>query len=967
MCKKMTTRTRTVLILAVVVMGTLGLMTTSAKAGVISYVHITNDADCGISADKIYTHKLDFGTGSPGALINGVQFDAYNNAANGTLNFNREVFTGGLSDHAGNGNHNVSGSLVDLMTDMYYNGDNAVGGSTTWTLSGLTAGHTYSTRIYSRQWGAGNDRTATIVFDPDGAGPISDSTGPINQDDASASPPGFTNGNDAYYINYQFTAVAGQDMVVTATQNLTNQSWHLYGLTNEIAKPVTKAYGPTPKDGAQYPDTWVSLSWRPGAFAASHDVYIGDNFDDVNDGTGDTFRANLELDTTYFIIGFIGMPYPDGLVPGTTYYWRIDEVNQADPNSPWKGEVWSFWVPSKKAYDASPGDGYMYIDPDVTLTWTAGFNAVLHYVYFGENFDDVNNAADGPFQVNTTYAPGPLELGKTYYWRVDELDTSTTHKGDVWSFTTLPEVQITDPNLVGWWKLDEGYGATTVDWSGYGNHGDIININAGLGENGLVWDIDQERGTVISFNGNDSTGAYVIAGGVPEMTLTNDFTWAFWARQHPDQGTEVGGQGDNLILGNRYSYTGADPLEFVKFTPAKFEFYNNDPDYLMTVDYDDIPSSVWIHHTGVKKGTTLTYYRNGVESGTSTITKTIQANPFYMAGEPAGGGRWQGWLSDVQLYDKALTLDEIKQVMRGDPLLSWDPNPANGSTPYITEATTLSWSPGDNVSQHDVYFATDRDAVANVDASDTTGIYRGRQNAAVYNPEVEWGGGPYYWRIDEYNIDGTISKGTVWSFTVADFIGIDDFEDYDASDNQIWYSWKDGLGYGAPGIDPYFAGNGTGSAVGDETSPSYMEETIVHGGGKSMPFSYDNNKQGYMKYSEVEHTLTTHRDWTEQGVAELSLWFYGDAANAAEPLYVAVSNTTGTPAVIVHDDPAAATIETWTQWIIPLQVFADQGIVLTDVTSIAIGLGTQGNMTVPGGSGKMYIDDIRLYRPSTAP
>jgi hypothetical protein len=66
---------------------------------------------------------------------------------------------------------------------------------------------------------------------------------------------------------------------------------------------------------------------------------------------------------------------------------------------------------------------------------------------------------------------------------------------------------------------------------------------------------------------------------------------------------------------------------------------------------------------------------------------------------------------------------------------------------------------------------------------------------------------------------------------------------------------------------------------------------------------------------------------------------------------------------VVHDDPAAANIDTWTEWVIPLQAFADQGIVLTNVDRIAIGLGTQGNMTIPGGSGKMYIDDIRLYRP----
>jgi len=46
----------------------------------------------------------------------------------------------------------------------------------------------------------------------------------------------------------------------------------------------------------------------------------------------------------------------------------------------------------------------------------------------------------------------------------------------------------------------------------------------------------------------------------------------------------------------------------------------------------------------------------------------------------------------------------------------------------------------------------------------------------------------------------------------------------------------------------------------------------------------------------------------------------------------------------------------------PGQNFADQGIDLTDVNTMAIGVGTQGNMTTPGGAGKMYIDDIRLYR-----
>ncbi|MHC4434236.1 MAG: LamG domain-containing protein, partial [Planctomycetota bacterium] len=238
------------------------------------------------------------------------------------------------------------------------------------------------------------------------------------------------------------------------------------------AKGLPLARGPNPVDGTMLQDTWVTLTWRPGDFAVSHDVYLGDNLDDVDNGTGDTFRGNQA--STMFIAGFAGFPYPEGLVPGTTYYWRIDEVNDADPNSPWKGNVWSFWIPPKTAYDAAPADGSVYIPADVTLEWTAGFNAKLHYVYVGDDFDTVSNATGGTALTTTSYSPGALETDKTYYWRIDEFDPPFTHKGEVWSFTTLPEVPITDPTLMGWWTFEEGAGSTAVDWSGHGNHGNLI-------------------------------------------------------------------------------------------------------------------------------------------------------------------------------------------------------------------------------------------------------------------------------------------------------------------------------------------------------------------------------------------------------------------------------------------------------------------------------------------------------------
>jgi len=203
------------------------------------------------------------------------------------------------------------------------------------------------------------------------------------------------------------------------------------------------AWGPDPADGAIYPDTWVNLSWSPGGLAVSHDVYFGDNFDDVNDGAEGTFQGN-QLET-FIVVGFPGFAYPDGLVPGTTYYWRIDEVNDTEPNSPWKGDIWSFSIPPRTAYAPEPVDSAELVETDVELSWTAGFGAKLHTVYFGDNFDDVNNATGGLPQGIATYTPGPLKLAKTYYWRVDEFDAIATYKGDVWSFTTQGAVGSPDP------------------------------------------------------------------------------------------------------------------------------------------------------------------------------------------------------------------------------------------------------------------------------------------------------------------------------------------------------------------------------------------------------------------------------------------------------------------------------------------------------------------------------------------
>ena len=278
------------------------------------------------------------------------------------------------------------------------------------------------------------------------------------------------------------------------------------------------AAAPNPADGMLYENTWANLGWRAGFYAVSHDLYFGTSFDDVNDGAEGTFVGNLA--TTSQVVGFPGFPAPDGLLPGTAYYWRVDEVNDANAASPWKGDVWSFWVPPKTAYEPAPSDGTKFARTDTTLSWTPGFGAKLHSVYFGDNFDDVSNAAGAAPQTGTTFALDALELEKTYYWRVDEFDGATTHTGDVWSFTTLPVIEMTDdPNFVGWWKLDEGMGNTAVDYSGNVHHGTIYGDP--------MW-VDGYDVGALQFDGTDRIEMPGTSASDGYAALDGEVTWAAW-------------------------------------------------------------------------------------------------------------------------------------------------------------------------------------------------------------------------------------------------------------------------------------------------------------------------------------------------------------------------------------------------------------------------------------------------------
>jgi autotransporter-associated beta strand protein len=189
------------------------------------FVKITGDADCGVSADKTYTHLIDFGSSTALAVVNGVGFNKERTVSGPAFGCSW-VNASATSPHPGGNTGNIgvpsNQSIYNLLNDFCYGGPY---GPAVMTLTGLTTGKTYEVRFYHRKWEATKARDTTFTFDPDGSGPVSDAVS-FNPD----SPAGAANYNDNY-LAYRYLAQTNQ-LAVTITCPSPDK-YHLYGLSNE--------------------------------------------------------------------------------------------------------------------------------------------------------------------------------------------------------------------------------------------------------------------------------------------------------------------------------------------------------------------------------------------------------------------------------------------------------------------------------------------------------------------------------------------------------------------------------------------------------------------------------------------------------------------------------------------------------------------------------------------------------------
>jgi hypothetical protein len=337
--------------------------------------------------------------------------------------------------------------------------------------------------------------------------------------------------------------------------------------------------------------------------------------------------------------------------------------------------------------------------------------------------------------------------------------------------------------------------------------------------------------------------------------------------------------------------------------------------------------------------------------GRGMTTEQMQtASVFLHAGwdflnETANGTEDIWWILDGQDYPKLFWQSKHS--------LSFCPNPYNGEI-SVDQPLVLSWIAGARTTSHDIYFGEDVEAVTNATV-ENPGIYRGHQsvNVTTYDPgPLEWDK-TYYWRVDEVNETERDSpwKGNVWSFTTNDFTSVaivDDFEIYtDEEGSRIYENWIDGFNVAT-----------NGSQVGYTFAP-YAEQTIVHSGQQSMPMDYNNVDEPW--YSEAERMWEAPQDWTINEADTLTLYFQGEADNNPEPLYVSVEDSVGQIATLTHPDADAVQATKWRKWHISLADLKAQGVDVATVKKIYIGVGDRNNPQ-PGGTGRIYIDDILMTK-----
>jgi uncharacterized surface protein with fasciclin (FAS1) repeats len=502
---------------------------------------------------------------------------------------------------------------------------------------------------------------------------------------------------------------------------------------------------------------------------------------------------------------------------------------------------------SAAATSPSPKDGATDVLRNGTiLSWSSG--AAKFDVYFGSNLQYVTQVErTAPVyvqasleQTKKTFDPGQLELGKTYYWRVDEVDDSDPNvvmvtKGNVWSFMVeVPVQQVVPIAATTSCSIYENMGPEkTIDGSGLvdGKHSTSMEdmwlscspapepVDSGI-QAGQPIDPNDPNSPVVGepIDPNDPNSPLVTAPVVmvtPEVWIQYEFArieklqemhvwnWNSAAEQYFGLGVK---EATILVSNDGAEWTALGDFTFAKATGKNDYMYNT------VVDF---------------QGTAAKFVR--------IVMKSSQR------------GLNEYGLSEVQFFSY--------------PVYAREPSPAPGKTGMALDAT-VNWRAGRAAVSHKVYISTDKDAVA----KGTAPSFSVNTNSFKLSSTELKLGQTYYWRVDEVN-DAETPKayaGDIWNFSTVDYLVFDNFESYTDSVSSIW-----------------------GSPAHATLS---LEKSVAHTGKQSLVISYSNDTP-FESWVQAIATNKGQKNWTKNGIKYLVMFFRNDRLNPNVPVTARINLT----------------------------------------------------------------------------
>jgi hypothetical protein len=736
-----------------------------------------------------------------------------------------------------------------------------------------------------------------------------------------------------------------------------------------VVPPPAFAYDPSPANGVVDVPRDVVLSWKPGIFAPpvdGHTVYFDESFNDVNDGIGGIIQSA----NSYTL--------PLRLDFATTYYWRIDEVNNVNTDSPWIGKVWSFTTE-------------LFVYPIENLTATAssssrGNRPESTVDGSGLDANNLHSTEGWAMWLSSTEPNGAwieYEFDKVYklyemwVWNSNQTietlagfglkDVTVEYSTNGTDWTTLAGVPqfAQAPGTAGYAHN------TTVDLAGVPAKYVRLTANSNFGGTSTQYGLSEVRFFRIPVNArepNATDGATDVSIGTIDAPV--DVTLGFYAGREAakhevyfstDEQAVIDGTAAvttvsersygplSLDLGETY-YWRVDEVNEAE-TPTTWQ---GDIWDFKTQEYfvlDDFESYNDLDPTDPESNRIFLAWMDGYDVPTNGSLVGYAEAPFAERGIVHGGSQ-----SMPLFYDNTAAANYSQAQRAFSPAQDWTrkgigalslwfrgyPAPVGSFVEAPAGTYTMTGAGAD------IYGASDEFHFA----------YKELSGAGTIIAKVE-----SVENTDPWAKAGVMIRDTLESDSRNVSLLV-------TPENGVRFQYRNTAG----GItDRYFAEGitapqwvrlerTTGGLVrayysADGTAWTLLNMTVVS---MNMPVyiglavtSHNVDATCEAKFSNVSFPdASVGPQWTDQDVGMLS--------NEAEPMYVTVGDGSGTAATVYHDDPDATLLDTWTEWNIDLKEFGDVGVVLTDVSKLAIGFGGADNPQ-PGGSGLTYFDDIRLY------